>query len=265
LRITYHRPQDLLSDHEQQFQRGGVLVRVEPGPDLQPFSDVELLLQTPFGTVELNAQVIQILPGAGIAVGFDPKSAPALTEAVERARAAGPAQGAPPEHAADDGATGNQPRVAALARAAAAARADSDSAASQPMDLHTRIKSASQHEKMQIALHGTREERAFIIRDPTAKPLHPYVLKNPQLQLDEVAAIAGLRTVAPETLKLIASRREWAQRPDIAAALLRNPKTPAPLAIQMVPYVSQSELRQLAKSSNLRAPVMKAIRKKVLG
>ncbi len=266
LRITYHRPQDLTADFEQQFQRGGVLVRVEPPADTQLFSAAELTIRSPFGSFVLEAQVIQIMPGAGVALGFDPKTAPELTNAVRQARAAGVAQGPPPDHEAVDEDETEEPRVAALARAAAAARAaEADSAADQqPMDLHTRVRSASQHEKIQIALHGKRDERALIIRDPTAKPLHPYVLKNPQLQLDEVASIAGLRSVAPETLKLIASRTEWSRRPDIASALVRNPKTPVQIAIQLVPFVPQNDLRQIAKSSSLRAPIVKAVRKKVL-
>lgn len=264
LRIEYHRPQDLLADYEQQFQRGGVLVRVEPTPDLQLFSTVGLVLQTPYGTVELEANVIQILPGAGVAVGFDPKAAPALTRAVDQARAAGTSNGPPPTHHSDADATADEPRAAALARAAAAARAEADSGPAQVVDIHTRIRTASHHEKIQIALHGSREERALLIRDPTAQPLHVYVLKNPHLQLDEIAAIAGLRTVSPETLKMIANRREWAQRPDIAAALVRNPKTPVPVAMKLVPFLSQTELRQLAKVGNLRAPILKAVRKKVL-
>lgn len=266
LRITYHRPQDLTADFDQQFQRGGVLVRVEPPADAQLFSSAELTLRTPFGTFALETQVIQILPGAGVALGFDPKTAPELTKAIQKARAAGVAEGPPPDHESIDEDKAEEPRVAALARAAAAARAaDAENAADQPMDLHTRVRNASQHEKIQIALHGKRDERALIIRDPTAKPLHPYVLKNPQLQMDEVAAIASLRSVAPETLKLIASRTEWSRRPDVASALVRNPKTPVQIAIQLVPFVPQNDLRQIAKSSSLRAPIVKAVRKKVLG
>jgi len=240
-------------------------VRVEPTSGLEPFSKVELELQTPYGNMALQAEVLQILPGAGVAVGFDAKAIPELANALERARAAGQTDGRPPEHANSAAEKRNEPRAAALARAAAAARGPAERGPKQPVDLHTRVKSATQHEKMQLALHGTRDERALIIRDPTAKQLHPYVLKNPQLQLAEVAAIAALRTVAPETLKLIAGRREWAQRPDIAAALVRNPKTPVPLAVKLVPYLSGGELRQLARQTSLRAPIQKAVRKKVLG
>ena len=62
--------------------------------------------------------------------------------------------------------------------------------------------------------------------------LHKYVLKNPQLQLEEVVFVARMATAAPESLVFIAGRREWAERPEVAIALVRNPKTPVPLAIK---------------------------------
>ena len=145
-----------------------------------------------------------------------------------------------------------------------AVEAGDDGAGRAAVDVHTRVRSASAHERMQIALHGNKEERGLILRDPNAKNLHPYVLKNPQLQLDEVATIAGMRTVATDVLQYIAGRREWAQRPEVAAALVRNPKTPVPLAIRLIPFLSVTELRQLAKTSNLRAPILREVRKKVL-
>jgi len=265
LRVTYHRPQDLVADSDQQFSHGGLLVRVDPPSDLEPFARVELQIRAPQGNVSLPAQVLQFLPGAGLAVGFDAASVPALVELLGRARAAGQQSGRPPEHgvvADNPDETQGESETAPPPRPHSGIRRPT---ASQLQDVHTRLKNATQHEKMQIALLGNREERGVIIRDPTAKNLHQYVLKNPKVQLDEVTAMAGLRTVAPECLKFIASRREWAQRPEVAAALVRNPKTPAPLAIKLVPFLSQSELRQLAKGSRLRAPIQKAVRKKVMG
>jgi len=97
------------------------------------------------------------------------------------------------------------------------------------------------------------------------KMLHPYVLRNPGLGIDEVLAIAKLNTVAPDLLATIAERREWAQRPDIAIALVRNPKTPTPTAVRLLDYVAPADLRQLAKDTRTRPAVQQAARKKVIG
>jgi hypothetical protein len=246
-RITYHRPADLVRDHEQQFVRGGIWLALPAAPTLAQFSAAELELVCGDDTVDLAAQVLQQAAGAGVALGFAVTLE--LEQMVAAARAAGGASGPPPtcelvadgaDDEADDG-----PPVSA--------------------DVRTRIKNAPQHEKIQIALHGGRDERGAILRDPASRPLHAYVLRNPQLGVDEVVMIAGLRTTSPDVLKLIADRREWAQRPDVAGALLRNPKTPVPLALKVIPYVSQTELRQLAKTSALRGPLMREVRKRVLG
>ena len=110
--------------------------------------------------------------------------------------------------------------------------------------------------------HADRDERMRIMRGAD-RSLHLYVLRNPRLGLDEIASIARMSALAPELLKAIADRREWFQRPDVAIALVRNPKTPVPLAIKMLNFVSPQDLRQLAKGSGARAPILAAARRKV--
>jgi hypothetical protein len=117
--------------------------------------------------------------------------------------------------------------------------------------------------KIQAALHGTKDDRMRALRD-TNRMLHPYVLKNPGLGVDEVLAMAKMTTLSPEIYAQIGQRREWAERPEIAIALVRNPKTPTPLAVRLLDFVSAAELRQLAKDSKTRPAVQQAARKKVI-
>ncbi len=240
-RASYHNAASLLRDHEQQFARGGLLVRVEPLPEVELFEAVELELATPYGVVVIEVQVIQMLPGMGVAVGFTADSASGLTSLLDAARADRMPGTADP----------------ATFKVVGGARAP------RPVDARTRLKNATTAEKMQIALHGTKEERGLILRDGN-RLLHQYVVRNPKIQLDEIAHVAGLRTMAPELLAFIASRREWAQRPEVALALVRNPKTPVPLAVKLVDHVPMQHLRQLAKAGAAKAPIQKAARKKVL-
>jgi len=258
-RVVYRRPADLVRDHAQQFARGGLWLPLPDAPALDLFSQVDLEVVTPGGAVvELPAQVIQQAAGAGVALGFTP--VPALEQAVAAARAAGEAAGDPPTYAivgagdVDDA----EPDVAEPDVAEPGPGA-------VPADVHSRVRAASPHEKMQLALRGNRDERAVILRDPTARPAHGHLLRNPQIGVDEVALIAGMRTASADLLKQIADRREWAQRAEIASALVRNPKTPVPLAIKMIPWVAVAELRQLAKTSSLRTPILREIRKRILG
>src|SRR5262249_4944778 len=103
-----------------------------------------------------------------------------------------------------------------------------------------------------------------IMRDVN-KLLHPYVLRNAGLGLDEVLSIAKMTSVAPDLLGTIADRRDWSQRPDIALALVRNPKTPTPAAIRLLENVTATDLRQLAKDSHTKPAVQQAARKRLLG
>jgi hypothetical protein len=219
LRATYDSVEDFLRDHEQQIARGGLLVRTEEDFEVARGATVELELDTPVGSLTLDAQVIQVLAGAGVAVTVSPDDVEELAEA---ARARGGHRRSAPESGS------------AMAR------------------------------KIQLALHGDKNQRAVLLREPN-KLIHGYVVRNPQIQLDEVVTIARMTTVAIEVLTFIASRREWAERPEIALALVRNPRTPVPLAIRLLDRVLPGDLRQLAKQTSVREPILRAARKKVIG
>lgn len=230
LRVTYHRVADLLADGATQFVHGGVLVRIEPPPGLELFAAVELEVVAPFGTsILLQGEVVQLLPSVGVAVAFAPQ---AIADLLEAARQAPDAPGPAPTHE----------QVASVPNRPA------------PNETATKI---------HAALYGNRDERMRAVRENN-KSLHGYVLRNPGIGLDEILAIAKMNTVAPDLLAAIGARREWAERPDIAIALVRNPKTPTPTAVRLLDHVSAQDLRQLAKDAHTRPAVQQAARKKVI-
>jgi len=122
----------------------------------------------------------------------------------------------------------------------------------------------SRMEKVQKALHGTRDERNAILRDRD-RTLHAFVLKNPQLDADDIVAIARNPQLAADLLQQVGDRKEWLQRPAIALALARNPKTPPELAVRVLEFVPVDGLRQLARGSGVLPHVAQAARKRVLG
>ena len=146
------------------------------------------------------------------------------------------------------------PALAALARA-------DDEAPKGP--LTERLKTMSVAEKMQLALSGSRDERGALLRDNN-KMLQVFVLKNPRIGLDEVQSAAKSALLSPEALKMIAEHREWSGNPAVCSALVRNPKTPLPLALKMIDRVPISDLRAIAKGG-AREQVVHAARKKVVG
>jgi len=226
LRASYASASGFLADHDAQMLKGGLLVRGEAPAGLALFDTVELELTGDFPPLDAGL----VLSGqvvqivAGVGVAVTFDPA-AVAPAVAALREA---------------------ETAAAPRAAARPATGAETAA-----------------KIQQALHGNKDERSRIVRDSN-RMLHGYVLRNPGLGLDEVLAIAKMNTVAPDLLSAIAERKEWAQRPDIALALVRNPKTPTPTAVRLLDYVAPAELRRLAKDSRTRTPVQQAARKKVI-
>jgi len=189
-------------------------VKGTPQESLQFRDAVTLEVASPGGVLELTTEVVSILAGVGVAVAFPASRVAEVRALLGRA----PEPSSAPE-----------PQAEPAGRAAKGSLAD----------------------KIQIALHGNRDERAANLRDPN-KSLYPYVLKNPQLTVEEVLAWAKNPEVGASFLKLIAERKDWFTRPAIAEALARNPRTPADLAIRAVDYVPKETLRQMAKGMGRR-------------
>jgi hypothetical protein len=118
-------------------------------------------------------------------------------------------------------------------------------------------------QKIHLAMHGNRDQRNAILRDKN-RALHPYVLKNPNLNVDDVLAIAKNTQVATEIYKQISERQDWFSRPQIAIALARNPKVPGEIAIKALAHVAPDALRGLAKGVGAPPHVIQAARKKVI-
>lgn len=265
LRVEYRRAAELVADYDEQIRRGGLLVKGDPPPGTELFSEARLELVTPGGTFVAKGQIVQVVRGIGVAVAFRPEEVAGLLEAVEAARGGD----APSAARASAGASLTAPATSTATPTPtppptpAPTPPPTPTPAPTPQDIHARMKTATTAQKIQMALHGNKDERAAILRDLN-KTLHPYVLRNPGLQLDEVLAIAKMTTVSPELLKAIVERLEWSQRPEIAIALVRNPKVPVPLALRLLDHVSPTDLRQLAKDTRTRLPIQQAARRKVL-
>jgi len=120
----------------------------------------------------------------------------------------------------------------------------------------------SLQDKLALAKSAGREVRFQLLRDPNQQ-LHVLVLKNPRITLEEVSWAARQGTLSPDALKLIGEHPEWSQSPAIVTALVRNPKTPVPLAVRLVSRLPIAELRALAKSQG-RPQVVQAAKKALL-
>ena len=105
-------------------------------------------------------------------------------------------------------------------------------------------------DRMKLAMKGDREARSILIRDSN-RVVATAVVKNPRITEQEVEAIAAMRTVADEVLRLIAMNRAWARSYAIIHNLVRNPRTPLPTVISTLPRIRTKDLKHLAQNRNV--------------
>jgi hypothetical protein len=247
-------PEEFLSRHAQEMRSGGLLVRgavLPPGTPVGPcVLEVRVPGQPPH---DVPAQIAASIPGVGVAVLFQgDASALAGLAAQLSAPAAVAAEDAPQD-------------ATALEEAALEEDAVEETEEPPPANalMSARLAAMTVSQKMQLALSGDREARAYLLRD-TNKTLHVFVLRNPRIGLDEVLYAAKLPSLSPEALKLIAEHREWGGNAQVCTALARNPRMPLPLVFKLLPRVPVAELRAIAKGTG-RLQVVQAARKLLAG
>ncbi len=114
----------------------------------------------------------------------------------------------------------------------------------------SRIMFMNVKDRMKLAMKGDREARAILIRDSN-RIVATSVIHNPRITDQEVENIAAMRTVVDEVLRLIARNRTWARSYTIIHNLVRNPRTPIPTAIDILPRIRTKDLQNLAQNRNV--------------
>ena len=106
-------------------------------------------------------------------------------------------------------------------------------------------------QRMKLAMKGTREQRAQLIRDSN-KLVAAAVLSSPKLTESEVEAFAKMANVSEDVLRMIAMNRSWAKNYGVIAGLTRNPKTPLAIAMQLVQRLNERDLKALMTDRNVQ-------------
>jgi hypothetical protein len=126
-----------------------------------------------------------------------------------------------------------------------------------------RLAAMSVPQKMSRATKGTREERAILIRDPN-KIVAVAVMSSPKLTEAEVEAIAKMSNVSDEILRIVAHNRNWMKSYAIVAALVKNPKTPLALSMNLMNRLNDKDMRMLSTNRNIPEVLRTTARKKIV-
>lgn len=122
------------------------------------------------------------------------------------------------------------------------------------ISLIRRIMFMNTRDRMKLAMKGDREARSILVRDSN-KIVSSAVINNPRITDQEVENIAAMRTVADEVLRLIAMNRTWARSYTIIHNLARNPRTPIPTVLNILPRIRSKDLMNLSQNRNVSEAV----------
>jgi hypothetical protein len=150
-------------------------------------------------------------------------------------------------------------RQAAAERLVAEASAEGGAAAPQRIALIRRIMLMKVKDRVKLGMKGDREARSILIRDPN-KVVAQAVINNPRITDQEIEAIAAMRTVSDEVLRVIGMNRNWARQYPIIHNLARNPRTPLPTAMNVLTRLQAKDLKSLGQNRN----VSEAVRRQAL-
>ncbi|MEJ2470688.1 MAG: hypothetical protein P8Y91_04610 [Desulfuromonadales bacterium] len=117
-------------------------------------------------------------------------------------------------------------------------------------------------EKIKLGLSGDKEWRTLLIKDPN-KLVQAAVMKNPRITDGEVLMVAKNKSASDEVIRLILLNKDWVKLYEIKKALVVHPKTPAPKALRMVPFLSLRDIKELARSRQVPTLVATAARKEL--
>jgi hypothetical protein len=133
-------------------------------------------------------------------------------------------------------------------------RLESGEVSAERVSLIRRIMFMNTKDRMKLAMKGDREARGILVRDAN-KVVCSAVVNNPRITEQEIENIAAMRTVSDEVLRLIAMNRGWARNYPIVHNLARNPRTPIPTVMNILPRIRTKDLNGISQNRNVSETV----------
>ncbi|MCX5885638.1 MAG: hypothetical protein NT096_06995 [Proteobacteria bacterium] len=126
--------------------------------------------------------------------------------------------------------------------------------------LYQKVMEMGVGEKIKLATIGNREARTLLLKDPNRLILSA-VVNSPRMTEEDIIKICQSRNVSDEVLRLIAARKELTKNYKVKIGLVSNPKTPVPIALKLLSYISENDLRNISKNKNISTVVARGARK----
>jgi arsenate reductase-like glutaredoxin family protein len=145
-------------------------------------------------------------------------------------------------------------RAATVQRIIESERVETGGISTERVSMIRRLMLMNTRDRMKLAMKGDREARTILVRDSN-RVVSTGVINNPRITEHEVENIAAMRTISDDVLRLIAMNRAWARAYPIIHNLARNPKTPIPTVMNILPRIRTKDLKNLSQNRNVSEAV----------
>jgi hypothetical protein len=120
--------------------------------------------------------------------------------------------------------------------------------------LAEQLRALTVSERAMLAMKADLAERRVLIQENNPK-IQEFLLRNPKLTEPEIAWLAKNPMTSIPTLLTINQHKQWMSADAVRQGILTNPKTPAHIILDKIPYLSAPDLIKMHQSKNLREDI----------
>jgi hypothetical protein len=113
------------------------------------------------------------------------------------------------------------------------------------------LSSLSVLDRMKLAMKGTREQRAVLVRDSN-KLVSAAVLSSPKVNEAEIEAFTKMGNVSEDVMRIIGQNRGWTKNYGVILGLCKHPKTPPAIAMSFVQRLHEKDLKMISTDRNAK-------------
>jgi hypothetical protein len=122
------------------------------------------------------------------------------------------------------------------------------------------VQAMSVAQKVMLGFRGDKTTRMILVRERN-KLVCSSVMRNPRMTPAEAEAIAGMRNVDEEVLRILTTRREWMTKYTIVNNLVHNPKAPMGVVLTLINRLTLRDLKGLKDDKNVPEAVRQVAKK----
>jgi len=133
----------------------------------------------------------------------------------------------------------------------------------EQLSKYQELQEMSVADKIKMALTGDKEWRTLLIRESN-KQVNTAVLRNPRISEGEAIAVAKNRSSSDELIRIILLNRDWVKLYEMKKGLIVHPRTPLQTAMRYMTFLSEKDIRELAKSREVGQAIVNNARRMLM-